>query len=112
MSSASETPIGRADIEADIARTRTQLSRTLEALMAKTDVKTRAKDASCGVLVEVGSRGLQAVSRTRDTIAGLLQSARGSTQTNKGRLSAAAVLAGAVTALLAAFRLQPRAGRR
>lgn len=51
MSSASETPIGRADIEADIARTRTQLSRTLEALMAKTDVKTRAKDASGGVLV-------------------------------------------------------------
>lgn len=110
MSPEPDTPVQRAEVEADIVRTRTQLAGTLEDLVAKTQVKRRAKDASRDALAGLGRRGRNGVSRTRDTATRLARRVRGFARTRKGRQSTA-MLAGAVTALLAAVRFGSKAGR-
>lgn len=110
----SETPMTtqQAELEVDIAATRAQLGRTLEALMAKTHVKTRAKDAIREDFVGLKRRTFEATSRARDDAAGLARRVRSSARTRTGRLSATAVLAGVITALLVAVRSKLEGDRR
>jgi hypothetical protein len=112
MSSEIRMTTPEAELKADITATRAQLGQTLEALAAKTHVKTRAKDAARDGITDLKRRGLEVASRARAEAVSAGRRIRGFAGTRKGQLSAAAVLAGTVTALVVTIRTRSRGGCR
>lgn len=94
----------REALNADITATRAELGRTLEAIAAKTQVKTRAKQAAHETLVGVKDRVATGASEVRSGAAGWWHRVRGLPP--RSRLSALAVFAGALSAVAAVIGLK------
>ena len=104
MSSEMPAMSEREALNADIAATRSELGRTLEAIAAKTQVKTRAKQAAQETLVGVKDRVSAGASEVRSGAAGWWQRLRGLPA--RSRLSVLAVSAGTLSAVAAVIGLK------
>ena len=104
-------------LAADIERTRQELGETVEALVAKTDVKARARHRAAEVTANLRGKARTAVERARDEARDAKHKAReakakaaGHTSATGGRVYGAA--AAAVTAVLIVTWLAVRRRRR
>lgn len=104
MSSEMPAMSQREALHADITATRAELGRTLEAIAAKTQVKTRAKHAAQETLVGVKDRVSAGASEVRSEAAGWWRRLRG--LPTRSRLSALAVFGGALSAAVAVIGLR------
>jgi serine/threonine protein kinase HipA of HipAB toxin-antitoxin module len=100
------TPPQSADaLTADIERTRQELGETVEALVAKADVKTRAQDRAAEVAGSLRGKARTAIGRAREGARGVKEKAAGHgpvTQAMRGgRVYSVAAVTG--TALLLAW---------
>jgi hypothetical protein len=105
-------PAPAAELKTDIAATRADLAQTLAALTAKAQVKARAGDAAKNALSRTKGELVSIPGRVLGGVDNLFRRTRSMTTSTQRRLSAGAVLAAGLTALLAVHQAGNKRGRR